>query len=247
MPTFTVNSAIYSKVSKVLSCFFFLFFSLQEQNISRLQQWHLSAEGNGKNGPSQEESYILYHVWSFPVKSFSIQILSWKKKSESRLAVDAAVDNCNDSGRNWKRSILSTITSLLAHWGPGGADKWEIWESTASCESKSDCRYRPFRSTHSLSSPYLSFILLLLLLLLSLHRKTHMHAGLQRHLLSIPRQCNSQVQRLRAPFVWSSAYLLLSDSSASNQHTQEELSFMHWRQWAQFCLSSALLFRFTVD
>lgn len=68
---------------------------------------------------------------------------------ERRLAVDAAaVDNSNDSGRNWKLSIGSSITLLT---GPGGTDKWEIWETTASCESKSDCHYCPF---HSACAPF---------------------------------------------------------------------------------------------
>lgn len=189
--------------------------------------------------------YILYLVWSFPVKSFSIQILSRKKKkkkSESRLAVDAAVDNCNDSGRNWKQSILSTITSLLAHWGPGGADKWEIWETTASCESISDCRYRPFRSTRSLSSPSLPVLLLLLLFHLATDKRTDMQSYSGTYCLS----CVSAAAKFidsELPDVWPSAYLLLSDSSESNQHTQEELSFMHWRHCSasQVRCSSLLL------
>lgn len=67
------------------------------------------------------------------------------KIMEWRLAVDAAaVDNSNDSGRNWKLSMLCGIASLPRALGPRGWDKWEIWGTTASREGRWDCRYCPF-------------------------------------------------------------------------------------------------------
>lgn len=78
---------------------------------------------------------------------------------------------------------------------------------------------------------------------------TEIHTCMQSYSCTywLPRVSAATKFTIELPDVWPPAHLLLRDSSETHQHTQEELSFMHFRRWALFCLSSAPLFCFAVD
>lgn len=198
---------------------------------------------------SQGESYILYRVLEFSSqKLLNSNSISQKKKGKSRLVLMLLLITVMIVD-----VIENRIFGVLSHHS----------SHTGAPEEQTNGKYGKQRlhvkanqivvTVHfaqpvpSLPPPSPPHLLLFLHLRLATEKKrTCMQSYSDTYCLS----CVHAAAKFTAselPDVWPPAYLLLSDSSESNQHTQEELSFMHWRQWALLCLSSVLLFRFTVD
>lgn len=137
-------------------------------------------------GDIQSSSGTVFGVLSpklFLFNSNSIwKIMKW------RLAVDAAaVDNSNDSGRNWKLSIRSSLASLLSHWAQGNRQMGNMGNNGFMGKQ---IRLSLLSISLSLPPPLHKDAPL------PPHPRMHGHAELQQHLLVVISKCKRKVSHL---------------------------------------------------